>query len=77
VIELLASYNGAPPMFGVSIVRFRGDRIARESIYAMEGFEPAGWRNEWVTPFDRLTSVSPAEWQDGARFGIELGSPAT
>ena len=31
VIELLVSYNGSPPMFGVSIIRFRGERIARES----------------------------------------------
>ena len=36
VIELLVSYNGSPPMFGVSIIRFRGDRIARESIYVAE-----------------------------------------
>jgi hypothetical protein len=77
VIELLVSYNGAPPMFGVSIVRFRGDKIARESIDAMEGFEAAAWRSEWVTPFDRLASVSPADWHDGASFGIDLGSPVT
>ena len=76
VIELLVSYGGAPPMFGVSILQFQGDKIARESIYAMEGFEPAGWRTEWATPFDRLASVSPAEWQDGQLFGIDSGSPA-
>ncbi len=72
VLELLVSYNGSPPMFGLSVVQFRGDRIARESIYAMEGFDAALWRGEWVTPFDRLASVAPADWRDGVPFGIEI-----
>jgi SnoaL-like domain len=76
VVELLVSYNGSPQMFGVGFMKFRGDKIARETIYVMEGFDPADWRAEWATPFDPLASTSPAEWQEGARFGIEVGPPA-
>ena len=45
--EYLISYNGAPWMFTVSIMEFRGDRVARERIYIMDGFEPAEWRAPW------------------------------
>jgi hypothetical protein len=73
VIELLVSYNGSPPMFGVSIVQFRDDKIARESIYATEGFAPSGARREWSTPFDPLASVAPSDWTADVPFGIEAG----
>jgi hypothetical protein len=76
VVELLASYDGSAPMFGVSILRFRDDRIARESIYVMAGFDAAAWRSAWATPFDPLASVSPSDWVDGVPFGIEPGEPA-
>ena len=71
VIELLVSYNGSPPMFGVSIIRFRGDRIARESIYVAEPFPASEVRRDLSTPFDPLASVSPSAWQPGVPFGIE------
>jgi len=47
VTEYLISYNGAPWMFTVSIMEFVGDRVARERIYIMDGFEPAEWRSPW------------------------------
>jgi hypothetical protein len=77
VVELLVSYNGGPPMFGVGVMQFRGDKIARESVYAMEGFDAAPWRSEWATRFDPLASVSPADWQDGAAFGIDAVATPT
>jgi SnoaL-like domain len=77
VVELLVSYNGSPPMFGVSVVQFRGERIARESIYVMEGFKANDGRAEWATPFDPLASVAPSEWGEGTAFGIELGALAS
>ena len=70
VTENLISYDGGPWMFTVNILRFRGDRVAHESIYIMEGFDAAEWRNAWVSRFDPLASVSPAEWQEGVPFGI-------
>ncbi|MGH3346021.1 MAG: nuclear transport factor 2 family protein [Nocardioides sp.] len=47
VTEYLISYNGAPWMFTVSIMEFRDDRVARERIYIMDGWEAADWRTPW------------------------------
>lgn len=47
VTEYLISYDGAPWMFTVSIMEFRGDRVAHERIYIMDGFEAAEWRAPW------------------------------
>ncbi len=47
VAELSISYGEGPWSFGVSILEFRGDKIARESIYVTEGWEPPEWRAEW------------------------------
>ena len=47
VTEYLISYNGAPWMFTVSIMQFRGERVAHERIYIMDGFAAADWREPW------------------------------
>jgi hypothetical protein len=47
VAELLVSYDGGDPHFGVSILELRDDKIARESIYVTEGWEPPEWRARW------------------------------
>jgi ketosteroid isomerase-like protein len=47
VAELTVTYDGGSPSFGVSILELRGERIARESIYVTEGFEPPEWRAKW------------------------------
>ena len=47
VVELTITYDGGPPNFGVSILEFRGDRIARETIYVAEGWEAPEWRAQW------------------------------
>lgn len=52
-------------------MRSHGDRIARESIYAAEGFPPSEARREWSTPFDPLASVGPSDWRPDVPFGIE------
>ena len=36
-----------PVNFGISIHEFRGDKIARETIYVGEGWEPPKWRAQW------------------------------
>jgi hypothetical protein len=55
VAELSVSYDGSPPMFGVSILEFRGDKVTRERIYIMDGWEAPEWRSPWrsATPADR------------------------
>jgi hypothetical protein len=54
VVENLISYDGAPWMFTVNILQFRGDRVAHERIYIMDGWDPAEWRTPWraSTPAD-------------------------
>lgn len=47
VAELTVSYDQGPANFGVSIIELRGDRIARESIYVTEGWDPPEWRARW------------------------------
>jgi hypothetical protein len=47
VAEVTVRYDGGTQNFGVSIIELRGERIARESIYVAEGFEPPEWRARW------------------------------
>jgi SnoaL-like domain len=47
VAEISISYAQGPSNLGVSILEFRGDKIARESIYVTEGWEAPEWRAEW------------------------------
>jgi hypothetical protein len=47
VAEVSVSYDGGTPSFGVSILEFRGDKIARETIYVAEGWEAPEWRAQW------------------------------
>jgi hypothetical protein len=47
VAELSVTYDQGPPNFGVSILEFREGKIARESIYVTEGWEPPEWRAQW------------------------------
>jgi len=47
VAEITISYDGGPASFGVSILEFRDELIARESIYVAEGWEAPEWRARW------------------------------
>lgn len=47
VVELSVRYDEGPWNFGVSIHEFREDKIARETIYFAEGWEPPEWRAKW------------------------------
>jgi SnoaL-like domain len=47
VAEISISYDEGPPNFGLSILEFREDRIARETIYVAEGWEAPDWRAQW------------------------------
>jgi hypothetical protein len=54
VSEVSVSYEGGPEMLGVQLLEFRGDKVARERIYVMEGWEAPEWRAPWraETPAD-------------------------
>ena len=54
VVELSVAYDGGTSMFGVQLLEFREDKVARERIYVMEGWEAPEWRAQWrsKTPAD-------------------------
>ncbi len=54
VAENLIRYDDGPWMFAVNIMEFRGEHVARERIYIMDGWEAAEWRAPWrsATPAD-------------------------
>ncbi len=47
VVEVSVSYDGGPPMYGVQLLDFRDDKVARERIYVMDGWEAPEWRAAW------------------------------
>jgi hypothetical protein len=47
VVELGVRYDGGPQMYGVEILEFSGGKVARETIYVMDGFEAPEWRSAW------------------------------
>jgi hypothetical protein len=47
VVEIRARYDGGPWLFGPALYEFRGDLVARETIYVAEGWEAPEWRARW------------------------------
>ena len=54
VVECSISYDDGPWQFGVQLLDFRGDKVERERIYVMEGWDAPEWRAPWRadTPAD-------------------------
>jgi len=55
--EVAVRYDGGPWNYGVSILEFRGDKIARETIYYAEPFDPPEWRARWRAAPGRPTAA--------------------
>jgi hypothetical protein len=49
VAELTITYGEGPTQFGVDILEFRDDKIARETIYVSEGWKAPDWRAQWAS----------------------------
>ena len=47
VTEYVTTYDGRR-VFTVSIMEFRGGKVARETQYYADPFEPPAWRAQWV-----------------------------
>ena len=47
VRELSVTYDGGPPMLGIAVLEFRGERVALERIYVCEPWEAPAWRARW------------------------------
>lgn len=52
VVECSVSYNDGPWQYGVQLLEFRGDKVARERIYIMEGWDAPEWRAPWRASTD-------------------------
>ena len=51
VTEFILTYDGKPS-YTVSIMEFRGDKVARETQYFADPFEPSASRAQWVERMD-------------------------
>jgi hypothetical protein len=56
--EISIRYDGGPWNYGVSIMEFRGDRIAHETIYFCEAWEAPDWRKPWRAAPAGFTNAS-------------------
>jgi ketosteroid isomerase-like protein len=50
VVELLLRYDDGPRKYGVDILLFRDGKVARETVYSMDGWEAPAWRAQWAAP---------------------------
>ena len=48
IAEGLLSYDGSTPLHYVKIIKFRGDKVERETLYFAEPFEAPEWRRPWA-----------------------------
>jgi ketosteroid isomerase-like protein len=51
VTEFILTYDGKPS-YTVSIMEFRGDKVARETQYFADRFVAPAWRSQWVERMD-------------------------
>jgi len=51
ITEYILTYDGKPS-YTVSIMEFRGDKVARETQYFADPFEPSASRAQWVERMD-------------------------
>jgi ketosteroid isomerase-like protein len=51
VTEFILTYDGKPS-YTVSIMEFRGDKVARETQYFADRFVATAWRSQWVERMD-------------------------
>ena len=58
VVECSISYDDGPWQFGVQLLDFRDDKVERERIYVMEGWDAPEWRAPWraATPADPVAA---------------------
>ena len=54
VVECSISYDDGPWQFGVQLLDFRDDKVVRERIHVMGGWDAPEWRAPWraATPAD-------------------------
>lgn len=55
ITEYILTYDGKPS-YTVSVMEFRGNKVARETQYFADPFEPGASRAQWVEPMDEGTA---------------------
>ena len=53
VAEHIITYDGTKSMHAVNIMEFRDGKVARETIYFGDPWEPPAWRARWVELIDQ------------------------
>ena len=48
VTEYIITYDGGSPVNVVSVMEFRDGKVAHETHYYADPFEPPEWRSQWV-----------------------------
>ena len=48
VTEYIITYDGGRPVNIVNIMEFRDGKVALETLYFADPFEPPEWRSQWV-----------------------------
>jgi hypothetical protein len=48
VAENLITYDGTKTMYATTIMEIRDGKVARETIYFGDPWEPPAWRAQWV-----------------------------
>jgi hypothetical protein len=71
VTEFVLTYD-AQPFYTVSIMEFRGVRVARETQYFAGPFEAAEWRKKWVVNMDSPTYQGSPRCPEGT--SVSLGA---
>lgn len=51
ITEYMINYQGKP-VYTVSIMEFREDKVIHETQYFADPFEAPAWRSQWVEPID-------------------------
>jgi ketosteroid isomerase-like protein len=57
--ELRIRYDGGPWNLAVDVLEFRGDKVARETIYVAEPWEAPEWRASWRATPPREADAEP------------------
>ena len=55
IAEGRLSYDGGEPLHFVKIMQFRGDKVARETLYFADSFPAPQWREPWAAEGPRPT----------------------
>ena len=48
ITELVITYDGGRPVHAVGVMEFRDGKVAHETHYYADPFEPPKWRSQWV-----------------------------